>query len=89
MQVDRQQRHVVEPHSASREVSRVGGEKFFPKGVSYGTFAPDARGAQFPPLSRVADDFALMRDYGINTVRTYTRAQLAHPRRGGDAPACA
>ncbi|MGE0702988.1 MAG: glycosyltransferase [Vicinamibacterales bacterium] len=63
-----------------------GSSKFFPKGVSYGTFAPDERGEQFPPLSRIADDFALMRRYGINTVRTYTvpsRAILDEAARAG------
>ena len=55
----------------------VEGEKFLPKGVSYGTFAPDACGDQFPPLNQVVADFALMRRYGINTVRTYTLPSLA------------
>ncbi len=55
----------------------VEGEKFFPKGVSYGTFAPDACGGQYPPLNQVVADFALMRRYGINTVRTYTPPSLA------------
>ncbi len=55
----------------------VGEEKFLARGVSYGTFAPDARGEQFPALSQVARDFALMRDYGINTVRTYTQPSVA------------
>jgi GT2 family glycosyltransferase len=50
----------------------AGADKFMPRGVSYGTFAPDPRGEQFPSLSQVARDFALMRQYGINTVRTYT-----------------
>lgn len=50
----------------------AGEHKFFLKGASYGTFAPDARGDQFPDAARVADDFAAMRDLGINTVRTYT-----------------
>jgi O-antigen biosynthesis protein len=54
----------------------VGGEKFFPKGVSYGTFAPDDGGHQYPPLHQVVKDFALMRQYGINTVRTYTVPSL-------------
>ncbi len=54
-----------------------GDAKFYVKGVSYGTFAPDARGHQFPPMSQVADDFALMREFGINTVRTYTPPRLA------------
>lgn len=63
-----------------------GEDKFLLKGVSYGTFAPDARGDQYPPLDRVATDFALMRRYGINTVRTYTvpsRAVLDEASRAG------
>ena len=51
---------------------QVGSERFLIKGVAYGTFAPDADGYQFPPLTRVAEDFALMAGSGINTVRTYT-----------------
>jgi len=50
----------------------LGDKKFLVRGVSYGTFAPDAQGEQFPPLSRVAEDFEQMRRFGINTVRTYT-----------------
>ena len=50
----------------------AGQQRFIPKGVSYGTFAPNAQGEQFPSLKQVAADFSLMRSYGINTVRTYT-----------------
>ncbi|MGE0704736.1 MAG: glycosyltransferase, partial [Vicinamibacterales bacterium] len=50
----------------------VDGQRFFVKGVTYGTFAPDASGLQFPPLDRAASDFAAMAASGINTVRTYT-----------------
>ena len=50
----------------------VGSDRFLIKGVAYGTFAPDADGYQFPALTRVATDFALMAESGINTVRTYT-----------------
>src|SRR5688500_15998648 len=50
----------------------AGEQKFIPKGVSYGTFAPTAQGDQFPSLENVAADFADMRRAGINTVRTYT-----------------
>ena len=49
------------------------GRNFLVKGVSYGTFAPDAEGRQFPAAEVVARDFARMREVGINTVRTYTR----------------
>ncbi len=51
---------------------QVGADRFLVKGVAYGTFAPDADGYQFPPLTRVAADFALMAQSGVNTVRTYT-----------------
>jgi O-antigen biosynthesis protein len=51
---------------------QVGRERFWIKGVTYGTFAPDAAGRHFPPLSRVSADFASMRRAGVNTVRTYT-----------------
>ena len=51
---------------------RAGGNRFFLKGVTYGTFAPDAEGYQFPDAARLAEDFALMRRCGINTVRVYT-----------------
>ena len=50
----------------------VDGRRFLVKGVTYGTFAPDADGVQYPSLDRVAVDFAGMAAAGINTVRTYT-----------------
>jgi len=50
----------------------AGGKRFLVKGVTYGTFAPDAQGYQFPAIDRVAADFAKMAEYGINTVRVYT-----------------
>jgi O-antigen biosynthesis protein len=51
---------------------RIGEERFWVKGVTYGTFAPDGEGQQFPPLARIAEDFAAMRRASVNTVRTYT-----------------
>ena len=51
---------------------RVGDERFLVKGVTYGTFAPDAQGYQFPPLNQIAADFRQMAALGVNTVRTYT-----------------
>jgi GT2 family glycosyltransferase/sugar lactone lactonase YvrE len=51
---------------------RAGDDRFLVKGVTYGTFAPDADGYQFPPLSQVSEDFRLMAELGINTVRVYT-----------------
>ena len=51
---------------------RQGDRRFLVKGVTYGTFAPDAQGRQFPPIQQVACDFRLMAGLGINTVRVYT-----------------
>ncbi len=51
----------------------VGAEKFFVKGVTYGSFPPNTMGDQFPEADEVATDFALMRrEGGINTILTYT-----------------
>ena len=50
----------------------VGEEKFYVRGVTYGTFGPNAQGEPFPEPPRVALDFAYMVACGINTVRTYT-----------------
>ena len=52
------------------------GGRLLVKGVSYGTFAPDGDGWQFPPAERVATDFAMMAEAGINTVRLYTSPPL-------------
>src|SRR5579871_1284479 len=41
------------------------------RGVTYGPFAPDADGHPFPARGRVRHDFALMRQAGVNAVRTY------------------
>ena len=50
----------------------LGRDRFLVRGVSYGTFAPDAAGDQFPAADVVSADFARMREAGLNTVRTYT-----------------
>lgn len=51
---------------------KVDEKRFYVKGTTYGTFAPDAEGFQFPDLEIIDDDFRLMTQAGINTVRTYT-----------------
>ena len=48
-----------------------GATKFFIRGVSYGPFQPDAMGSPFPSAEQINHDFALMRQGGINTIRTY------------------
>jgi GT2 family glycosyltransferase len=58
--------------SVAGKFLQLGHERFWVKGVTYGTFAPDAAGRHFPAFARAAADFALMRQAGINTVRTYT-----------------
>jgi cellulose synthase/poly-beta-1,6-N-acetylglucosamine synthase-like glycosyltransferase len=50
----------------------MAGCRFWIKGVTYGTFCPNEQGEPFPSRSQVKDDFARMRDAGINTVRLYT-----------------
>lgn len=50
----------------------VGDEKFYLRGVTYGTFRPEESGSQYPPPVVVDRDFAQMTASGINAVRTYT-----------------
>ena len=54
---------------------RVDSERFYVRGVTYGTFAETELGL-FPRLNRVEEDFAAMAAVGSNTVRTYTVARL-------------
>jgi glycosyltransferase involved in cell wall biosynthesis len=51
---------------------RVDGRRFFIKGVAYGSFRPNEDGEPYPSIHRVRDDFARMRDAGINTVRLFS-----------------
>ena len=48
-----------------------GDRKFYARGVSYGPFVPNSRGERYPEPERCANDFALMRELGVNVVRTY------------------
>src|SRR4051794_1596135 len=48
-----------------------GGQRLRVRGVTYGPFAPNAQGEQFPTSERVREDFAQMRGIGINSIRTY------------------
>ena len=50
---------------------RVASERFYVRGVTYGTFAETELGL-FPRREQVKEDFAAMAAVGINTVRTYT-----------------
>ena len=51
-----------------------GDTKFYAKGVSYGPFPPNSRGERYPEPERAAADFALMRELGVNVIRTYVPA---------------
>lgn len=50
----------------------VDGNRFWAKGVTYGTFSPNEDGEPFPRFDQVRDDFSRMRECGINTVRLYS-----------------
>jgi hypothetical protein len=48
---------------------RLGDEKFYVKGVTYGPFAPNADGEYFATLDRTRADFELLRQLGANVLR--------------------
>ena len=47
-------------------------QRFWVKGVTYGTFRPRPDGAQYPEDDVIASDFTAIAAAGFNTVRTYT-----------------
>jgi glycosyltransferase involved in cell wall biosynthesis len=50
---------------------RLGNDKFFVKGVTYGPFAPNEDGDLFPSREQTRRDFRLMLELGANTLRVY------------------
>ena len=50
----------------------VGEEKFWVRGVTYGTFRPDENGANYPSPDVVERDFTAIRNAGLNSIRVYT-----------------
>ena len=52
------------------------GRRFLVKGVTYGTFAPDPSGGQYPLPAQIDEDFRLMAQAGFNTVRVYTVPEM-------------
>jgi len=50
---------------------RLGGSKFYVKGVTYGPFAPNSRGEHFPETERATRDFCLIQELGANVLRVY------------------
>jgi len=50
---------------------RLGSDKFYVKGLTYGPFKPNAAGDPLPDAEQVRRDFEQMRDLGANCVRIY------------------
>jgi O-antigen biosynthesis protein len=50
---------------------RLGPDKFFVKGVTYGPFALNSLGEHYPEPEQVHKDFAQIRELGANCVRVY------------------
>jgi GT2 family glycosyltransferase len=61
----------AEPVSTAGKFFQSGGEKYWLRGVTYGTFRPDADGCDYR-REAVECDFRQMAAHGINTVRVYT-----------------
>ena len=65
------------PSTASERVTidgkffRLGERKFCVKGVTYGPFAPDAKGETFGSPAQVVRDFQQIRELGANLLRVY------------------
>jgi glycosyltransferase involved in cell wall biosynthesis len=62
----------MQPVTLDGKFLMAGNERFLVKGVTYGTFAPQADGTQFPTRDLVRRDFETMGAAGFNTVRVYT-----------------
>jgi GT2 family glycosyltransferase len=54
----------------------VADQKFWIRGVTYGTFKPNKEGDQFPLQDVVERDFRAIADAGLNSVRVYTPPPL-------------
>jgi len=50
---------------------RLGDQKFYVTGLSYGPFAPDASGSRFASPDQSAGDLAQIHHMGVNVVRVY------------------
>ncbi len=50
---------------------RLGDEKFYVKGVTYGPFKPDANGLPLPDRAQIRRDFERMLELGANCLRIY------------------
>src|SRR5215203_4341926 len=50
---------------------RLGEKKFFPRGITYGPFAPNPAGERFASREQTLQDFALIKQLNANTLRVY------------------
>lgn len=50
---------------------RLGEEKFYVKGITYGPFAPNAQGEHFASLEQTIHDFQQLSELGANVLRVY------------------
>jgi O-antigen biosynthesis protein len=50
---------------------RLGEKKFYPKGITYGPFAPNPAGERYASREQTIHDFALIQELGANTLRVY------------------
>ncbi len=50
----------------------IGDEKFYVRGVTYGTFRPDEKGNEYPKPEIIEKDFEMMVSNRINAIRTYS-----------------
>lgn len=68
----RKQQPVPTPRvRAAGKFLRLGADKFFVKGFSYGPFAPNDDGEPLPNRAQVRRDFQHIRELGANTIRLY------------------
>ncbi|HYE30820.1 MAG TPA: glycosyltransferase [Methylomirabilota bacterium] len=52
---------------------RLGANKFFVKGITYGPFVPDDTGHYFPSPAQAERDLAQIRELGANVIRVYSK----------------
>jgi O-antigen biosynthesis protein len=57
--------------TVSGKFFRLGEAKFYPKGVTYGPFAPNAQGEPFPNREQTTEDFKSIRGLEANLLRVY------------------
>src|SRR5262245_43917682 len=62
----------IERPRAQGKFLYVAGKHFWIRGVTYGTFRPNAAGLQFPDEVTVRRDLRAMADAGFNSIRVYT-----------------